>query len=108
VLGQNHQGIVNRVDRVIHMTVLDIIAAFGEGMHPFVRNALNFEQKSCYLGYNDNQTVTRLLDETNLLHPYSPTVSYPWVSKCAIFHQSVSVTLRQHRRTYLMQLQALS
>jgi hypothetical protein len=32
VLGQNHQGIVNRVDRVIHMTVLDIIAAFGEGI----------------------------------------------------------------------------
>lgn len=32
VLGQNHQGIVNRVDRVIHMTVLDIIAAFEEGI----------------------------------------------------------------------------
>jgi hypothetical protein len=30
ILGQNHQGVVNRVDRVMYMTVLDIVATFDD------------------------------------------------------------------------------
>jgi hypothetical protein len=33
-LGQNHQGIVNRVDRVLHMSLLDIVSKFGKGGLP--------------------------------------------------------------------------
>jgi hypothetical protein len=29
-LGQNHQGIINRVDRVLHLSLLDIIDSFGK------------------------------------------------------------------------------
>ena len=30
ILGQNHQGVVNRVDRVMYMTVVDIVATFDD------------------------------------------------------------------------------
>jgi hypothetical protein len=33
-LGQNHQGIVNRVDRVLHLSLLDIVSEFGKGGLP--------------------------------------------------------------------------
>ena len=35
-LGQNHQGIVDRVDRVLHLSLLDIIDSFGKGSVPDV------------------------------------------------------------------------
>jgi hypothetical protein len=32
ILGQNHQGVVNRVDRVMYMTVVDIVATFDDDL----------------------------------------------------------------------------
>jgi hypothetical protein len=33
-LGQNHQGIVDRVDRVLHLSLLDIVDSFGKAHIP--------------------------------------------------------------------------